>query len=262
MTVDTEQMRNWIGQTAYGSDGDKIGKISDIYLDEETGKPEWLAVSTGMFGSRLSFVPVSGASAQGDDVRLQFSKEQVKGAPNAEPDGALSQSEEAQLYAHYGMGYSESRSDSGLPEGGTGYTGTERTETREHSTGGHDNAMTRSEEELRVGKVTEQAGRVRLRKWVETDRVTETVPVTKETVSVEREPITGGNIGDAMSGPEITESEFEVTVNEERAVAETEVVPKERIRLDKERVTEQQQISADLRKEHVEVDDDSGITRR
>jgi sporulation protein YlmC with PRC-barrel domain len=89
MTVDTQQMRNWIGHTAYGADGDKIGKIDDIYLDEETGKPEWLAVSTGMFGSKVSFVPITGASSEGDDVRLQFSKEQVKGAPTAEPDGAL-----------------------------------------------------------------------------------------------------------------------------------------------------------------------------
>ena len=94
MTVDTQQMRNWIGQTAYDADGDKIGKIDDIYLDEETGKPEWLAVSTGMFGSKVSFVPITGASSQGDDVHLQFSKEQVKGAPTAEPDGALSQQEE------------------------------------------------------------------------------------------------------------------------------------------------------------------------
>jgi len=260
MTVDTQQMRNWIGQTAYGADGDKIGKIDDIYLDEETGKPEWLAVTTGMFGSKVSFVPVTGATSQGDDVRLQFSKEQVKGAPTAEADGALSQQEEAQLYSHYGMGYSESRSDSGLPEGGTGYTG-DRTETHTRTNTG-DGAMTRSEEELRVGKTTQEAGRVRLRKWVETERVTETVPVTKETVRVEREPVTAGNVGDAMSGPEITESEHEVVLTEERAVAQTEVVPKEQIRLEKETVTEQQQIAADLRKERVEVDDETGITRR
>ena len=259
MTVDTQQMRNWIGQTAYDADGDKIGKIDDIYLDEETGKPEWLAVSTGMFGSKVSFVPITGASSQGDDVRLQFSKEQVKGAPTAEPDGALSQQEEADLYRHYGMNYSESRSDSGLPEGGTAYTDTQQ---KSRTTSGHDNAMTRSEEELRVGKTQHEAGRVRLRKWVENERVTQTVPVTKERVTVQREAVDSGNIGDAMDGPEITENEFEVTVHEERAVAETEVVPKERIRLDKERVTEEEQISADLRKERVEVDDESGVTRR
>ena len=259
MTVDTQQMRNWIGHTAYDADGDKIGKIDDIYLDEETGKPEWLAVSTGMFGSKVSFVPITGASSQGDDVRLQFSKEQVKGAPTAEPDGALSQQEEADLYRHYGMNYSESRSDSGLPEGGTAYTGD--TQQKSRTTSGHDNAMTRSEEELRVGKTQHEAGRVRLRKWVENERVTQTVPVTKERVTVEREAVNSSNIGDAMDGPEITENEFEVTVHEERAVAETEVVPKERIRLDKERVTEQEQISADLRKERVEVDDESGVTR-
>jgi len=109
--------------------------------------------------------------------------------------------------------------------------------------------------------VQQEAGRVRLKKWVDTERVTETVPVTKETVTVERESIDSGNIGDAMDGPAISEAEHEVVLHEERAVAETEVVPKERIRLDTERVTEQEQISADVRKERVELQDESGVTR-
>src|SRR5215207_3359539 len=123
------QLMRWRGRDLVGSDGSKIGTISDIYLDEDTGQPEWLAVKTGLFGSRVSFVPLTGATARGDDLTCRWTKEQVKDAPNAEADGRLSQAEEAALYRHYGMGYSESRSDSGLPEGGGQQTG--RTEARD-----------------------------------------------------------------------------------------------------------------------------------
>jgi len=259
MDVDTQQISQWVGRTACAPDGSKIGRIEDIYLDEETRKPEWLAVATGLFGSRTSFVPITGASAQGDDVVLQYTKDQVKGAPNAEADGALSQDEEAELYSHYGLNYSESRSDSGLPEGG--YAGTEGAGTRGRS-GKSDDAMTRSEEELRIKKSTQEAGRVRLRKWVETEHVQQSVPVTKERVTVEREAIDSSNVDSAMSGAQISEGVHEVVLNEETAYADTEVVPKERIRLDKERVTEQEQIAADLRKERVEVEGDTTTGRR
>lgn len=92
MTTAPEQLS---GRTLMGSDGDKIGKIADVYLDDETGNPEWLAVTTGLFGSRVSFVPLAQASSAGDDVTAPYSKEQVKDAPNAEADGRLSQEEEA-----------------------------------------------------------------------------------------------------------------------------------------------------------------------
>ena len=89
-------------------------------MDAETGKPEWLAVKTGMFGSKVSFVPIAEASEAGGDVRVPYDKQQVKDAPNAEADGELSQEEEASLYSHYGLDYSEARSDSGLPQGNGG----------------------------------------------------------------------------------------------------------------------------------------------
>jgi uncharacterized protein (TIGR02271 family) len=93
-----------------------------------------------------------------------------------------------------------------------------------------DSAMTRSEEELRVGTTQQEAGRARLRKWVEPEQVSQTVPVQRETVRVEREPITDANRDAALSGPEISEAEHEVTLQEEQAVAETVTVPKERVR--------------------------------
>jgi uncharacterized protein (TIGR02271 family) len=115
-----------------------------------------------------------------------------------------------------------------------------------------DDAMTRSEEELRVGTAREEVGRVRLRKHVVTENVTQTVPVSHEEVRVEREPITDENRDAAMQGEPIRESEHEVTLHEERPVVEKEVVPKERVRLSTETVTEEAQVSEDVRKEQIE----------
>jgi len=256
-TTEQQNAAAWRGLDLVDSSGSKIGTIKDIYLDEDTGKPEWVAVTTGMFGTRVSFVPITGATANGATLVTQFSKDQVKGAPHAEADGQLSQEEEATLYQHYGMGYTEQRSDSGLPAGG-GRTEVDRSTRRDvgHDTSGPntDSAMTRSEEELRVGTTRQEAGRVRLRKWVETEQVSTTVPVSREEVRVEREPITDGNIDAAMSGGDITEEEHEVTLFEEKAVAEKVTVPKERVRLDKEVVTETEQVGGEVRKERIEVD--------
>jgi uncharacterized protein (TIGR02271 family) len=117
-----------------------------------------------------------------------------------------------------------------------------------------DDAMTRSEERLNVGTRSEEVGRARLRKYVVTENVSETVPVSREEVRVEREPITDANVGNAMDGPAISEEEHEVTLRAERPVVEKEAVPVERIRLDKETVTDQERVSADVRKEEIEVD--------
>jgi uncharacterized protein (TIGR02271 family) len=270
-TTEQQNAAAWRGLDLVDGNGSKIGTIKDIYLDEDTGKPEWVAVTTGMFGTRVSFVPITGASASGSNLVTQFTKDQVKGAPHAEADGQLSQQEEATLYEYYGMGYTEARSDSGLPAGGgrveadrSTDRGTDRTSGRDvgHDTSGPntDSAMTRSEEELRVGTTRQEAGRVRLRKWVETEQVSTTVPVAREEVRVEREPITDANVDAAMSGGDITEEEHEVTLYEEKAVAEKVAVPKERVRLDKDVVTDNEQVSGEVRKERIEVDGDVETT--
>ncbi len=110
-----------------------------------------------------------------------------------------------------------------------------------HDTSGPttDNAMTRSEEQLHVGTETRESGRARLRKYVVTEQETVTVPVQREEVRIEREPITDANRGEALDGPAISEEEHEVVLHEERPVVEKEAVPVERVRLDKETVTEQ-----------------------
>ena len=124
-----------------------------------------------------------------------------------------------------------------------------------------DNAMTRSEEELRVGVERREAGRVRLRKWVGTERQSRTVQVSHDEARVTREPITEGNAGRAMDGPAISEEEHEITLSREEPVTGVEARPVERIRLDTQTVSEQQEVSGDVRKERVEVEDDSGTLR-
>jgi uncharacterized protein (TIGR02271 family) len=245
----------WRGCTAVDRDGEKIGTIDEIYADAETGKPEWLAVKTGLFGKKLSFIPIAEASDTGGDVQVPYETQQVKDAPNAEPDGELSQEEEAGLYRHYGLDYSEARSDSGLPEGGSN-GGDREAVGRDTSGPTTDDAMTRSEEELRVGKMDQERGRARLRKYVVTEQVQQTVPVRREEVRVEREPITDGNVDDALDGPAISEEEHEVVLHEEQPVVEKKAVPKERVRMDKESVTEEAQVSEEVRKERIEADGD------
>ena len=122
--------------------------------------------------------------------------------------------------------------------------------------------MTRSEEELRIDKSTQEVGKARLRKWIETEQVSTTVPVSREQVRVEREPITQGNVDEAMSGPELSEDEHEVTLHEEKVVADKQVVPKERVRLEKEQVTEEESVTGEVRKERIEVEGDQAPRRR
>ena len=254
----TEEITRLRGATLIGADGGKIGSIQDIYADRETGRPEWMAVSTGMFGSRLSFVPLAEAQITGDDVRVPYDKAQVKDAPNVEPDGELSQQEETELYRYYGIEYATSSVD----DSGTGESRTGGTVGRDVSGPTTDDAMTRSEEELRVGKTERETGRARLRKYVVTDQVTETVPVKREEIRVEREPITDANVDRATEGPELSEEEHEVVLHEEEVVADKRVVPKERVRLDKDVEVDERTVSEDVRREEIDVDDAGTRTPR
>ncbi|MEA2320977.1 MAG: hypothetical protein QOD81_827 [Solirubrobacteraceae bacterium] len=252
----TQEIADWKGQKVVGNDDEKLGTVEDIYLDEDTGRPEWLAVKTGLFGTKVSFVPLADAERHDDHIHVPYDKDLVKDSPNAEADGALSQEEEARLYRHYGHDYSETRSDSGLPAAGGDRT-TGREPVGEDVSGPEtDDAMTRSEEELDVGTRRREAGRVRLRKYVVTENVTRTVPVQREEVRVEREPITDANRDAALAGGELTEEEHEVRLHAEEPVVEKRVVPKERVRLDKDTVTEEQQVSDEVRKERIESEGD------
>jgi uncharacterized protein (TIGR02271 family) len=237
----------WKGRDVDGSDGEKIGTVQEIYEDSQTGKPEWAVVSSGLFGTRSHFVPLAGAQPSGEHIQVPITKDQVKDAPSVEGEGQLSEREERQLFEHYGVPYTN--------EGSTTAQGTPAGSPAEgYDTSGPttDDAMTRSEEELRVGTARQEVGRVRLRKYVVTEHVQQTVPVQREEVRVEREPITDANIDDALAGPEISEEEHEIVLHEEEPVVEKRTVPKERVRLAKDTVTDEREISEEVRKERIE----------
>jgi PRC-barrel domain/Domain of unknown function (DUF2382) len=104
-TLSIETVRGWLGRVMIDRDGNRIGEITDIYLDNETDRPEWAVVRTGLFGLRSTFVPLAKAIETGEQVQVPHQRTQVKDAPNIEPDGQLSQAEEAGLYRHYGLDY-------------------------------------------------------------------------------------------------------------------------------------------------------------
>ncbi|SDZ06281.1 conserved domain-containing protein, partial [Geodermatophilus africanus] len=329
--IGTDAISRVIGKDVYDQSGDKIGSAAEVYLDDDSGQPEWVTVRTGLFGTKESFVPLRDADLTDEGLRVPVSKSQVKDAPRVDTDGHLSPQEEQELYRYYGLGSGQGgttdvatgRGDSdrtavmdpstttgtaGMAGGGTrdvvdpttttgtaGMTGGDTrdvidpstpTQSRGMTGGGTrdvvdpstptetsgvaagttgmgagttgrtdrdgdgvyddvadravgrdtsgpttDDAMTRSEERLNVGTRSEEVGRARLRKYVVTENVSETVPVSREEVRVEREPITDANVGNAMDGPAISEEEHEVTLRAERPVVEKEAVPVERIRL-------------------------------
>src|SRR4051812_16944034 len=257
MPMTREDVLSWRGQTMVDNDGDKIGTIDEIYLDAETNEPEWAVVSTGLFGNKQSFVPLGDASASGDGVRVPFEKATVKDAPRIDPDGRLSQEGERELYRHYGRDYAESSSPggSGVQDDHAGLLDGERGGPGRDTSGPNtDDAITRSEEELRVGPPERETGRVRLKKYVVEDEVTQTVPVRREEVGVEREPITDANRDAALDGPDISEEEHEVVLRAEEPVVEKRTVPQERVRLDKDVHTEARGVSDTVRKERIDVD--------
>jgi len=269
MTISENDLSTVLGQTAYGSDGDKIGTVGQVYLDDRTGRPEWVTVTTGLFGTKESFVPLAEGNVSGDGLRLPYDKDKIKGAPQVEPEqGHLSEAEEAELYRYYGL--ADRHTGDGYANGRAQVYDQEASVGRDTSGPNTDSAMTRSEERLRVGTQQQETGKVRLRKYVVTEQqetgkvrlrkyvVTEqqqvTVPVAREEVRLEREPITDANRGEALSGPDISEEVHEVTLHEERPVVQKETVPVERVRLDTDTVTEDVQVSEEVRKEQIDTE--------
>jgi uncharacterized protein (TIGR02271 family) len=257
--ITTQDITTIIGSNAVDNDGDKLGKVGQVYLDDQTGRPEWATISTGLFGTSETFVPLTDASVDDGTLRVPYEK------------GHLSPDEEAELYRYYGIG-SGTGTDTGTGTGtgnDTGTAGHLETDSNRHGTVGRDtsgpttdDAMTRSEEQLRVGTEQVEAGTARLRKYVVTENVTTTVPVAHEEVRIEREPITDANVGDAMDGPAISEEEHEVVLHAERPVVDKEAVPVERVRLGTETVTDQESVTDSVRKEQIETDGVADRDRR
>lgn len=259
----------WSGRTVYDSEGNKVGELRDIYVDEKSGKPTWATVKTGFFGTKENFFPLGLAEQRGEDIVVQATSDQIKEAPKVDVDEVLSPEEEHMLYDYYQQVWDDTTPDplagtaagadntreydeteSGGPEGAVG-----------HDTSGPttDNAMTRSEEQLEVGTRQQEAGRVRLKKYIVTEHVTQTVPVQREEVRLEREAITDENRDQALDGPAISEEEHEVVLNQEVPVVGTKTVPVERVRLNKQTIQDEQQVEGDVRKEKIDVEGDDSL---
>jgi uncharacterized protein (TIGR02271 family) len=258
------------GSSVVDSSGGKIGKVGQVYLDDQTGQPQWVTVKTGLFGAKESFVPLAAARVEGDRLVVDATKDQVSGAPQVDEDGHISEQEEAEIYRYYGL------SGTGAAGNGTyettdrtaGYeTATDRTAGYDRSAGhdtsgpNTDDAMTRSEEHLVAGTQQTEVGKARLRKYVTTETEQVQVPVSHEEVRIEREPITDANRDAAYSGGDITEEEHEVTLRAEKPVVGTETEAVERVRLGKETVTDTETVSGEVRKEQIEFDDPTGTSR-
>jgi len=97
----TQELQNMEGQTAVDVNGAKLGKIGQIYVDDQTGQPLWVTITTGMFGTKQNFAPLYGSQSQGGDLHLAVTKDMVTDAPGIEADGHIEDSENQALYAHY-----------------------------------------------------------------------------------------------------------------------------------------------------------------
>jgi uncharacterized protein (TIGR02271 family) len=270
MAVTIDRPGDLYDATVHGANEERLGKVESVFLDDDTGRPEWAAVKTGLFGTHVSLVPLVVASFEVDVLRVPYTKDQVKNAPHHDPDRALAVEEEKELFDYYGVTYgggTGTAPDGGRPSDRDADTGRRERDGAGRRAEGHDtsgpttdDAMTRSEEELHVGTETRERGRARLRKYVVTETVTQTVPVSREEVRVEREPVTDRNAAAAHDGPAISEEEHEVVLHEERPVVGKETVAKERVRLGTETHRDEEEVSEEVRKERIETPDDTART--
>jgi uncharacterized protein (TIGR02271 family) len=247
---------DWIGADVVDRDGGKIGTLDHVYMDRSTGKPEWLALRSGLLGMKHVFVPVDGVGAEGNALQVPYEKDYIKGAPGVDVvDDSIDEGGEGALYAYY------DRQDYRPWNDEQDRDLVSDSDADREVVSGDDDAMTLSEEKLVAGTRSREAGRARLRKYVVTENVTTTVPVRREKAVLEREPITDANRDAALTGPDIAESEHEVVLHEEEPVVDTEVVPKERVRLSTATVTDEETVAADVREERLDVEGDVDVRR-
>jgi stress response protein YsnF len=243
-TQDFERVR---GAPVYGSEGERIGSVDKLFVDNDTGQPEWIGVGTGFLRTKSALVPVEGCTIEADGVRVPYDADRVKSSPDIDDD-QISQQTESELYSYYGLKYTERRSESGLPEGRTGRS-TGKTKRSTGKTKKDEQSVTRHEEELKVGKRPTEVGRFRLHKWVTTEPVEADVELRQETAEVRRE-----RIDQPVSGVEMGEREVDVTLRGEEPVVEKQTVAKERVSVEKGQDTRKERVTDEVRKEHVEAE--------
>jgi stress response protein YsnF len=253
-----------VGTTAYGVNGDKLGMVEHFFVDDRTGAPTWVAVATGLFGTRHSIAPAVDASFADGRLQLPVSAEALKNAPHLSGDH-LSPEEEDALRRHYGT------AGDGTAGDGTAGDGTAGDRTAEGGEPAADGAMIRSEEQVRVATERVPATRARLVKYVVTENVTITVPVRREEIRVEQVPLdaaddqpdeglvpAGHDDGTAPAGNRLPDV---IVLHTERPVVSVEVVPVERVRLHTEVVQGTETVTQQVQREQIAVDQDAAPSR-
>ncbi|WP_052274040.1 PRC and DUF2382 domain-containing protein [Arthrobacter sp. L77] len=229
--------------------GDRVGSIGEVYLNDATETPTWVTVHTGLFGTKESFVPLDGATVQDGRLVVAYPRDLIRHAPSIERDGHLSPEDKGVLYAHYGLD-GPTADDDAAGDGAEGDpTAGQGAATRERQDDGGP-WMIRSEERLRVRTETHAAARVRLRKYVVTEEARQTVPLLKEELLIGREPITTrtASVGESLFQEEVVE----LVGHEERAVIlGRETVPVERVRLARTTVAGRATVRDEVRKERI-----------
>lgn len=269
----TEQIDRLLSQGAnvLSGDGEKIGSIGQVFVDNEAGQPSWVTVRTGLFGMSESFVPLEGARLEGNDIVVPYNKNQVKDAPRIDADRPLEPAEEDRLYQHYRMDSGRTYTDADTADAASATrqdaSGTERAETRDATgTAGYGTATpttdaatpptTRQDTTgIDRAETRDATGRGRLRKYVTTETVTRTVPVQREEVRIEREPIAEEDRDEVSNRPA---SDDEVILHEERVIVTKETVPVERVRIVTETVADEVTIREKVHKEHFDGEDSEG----
>jgi PRC-barrel domain protein/uncharacterized protein DUF2382 len=174
---DLDTILGWRGRTVRDRKDEEIGKIGDLYLDEETDRPAYAGVRTGLFGRRESIVPLEGIIERDGELIAPYDAERVHDAPAIDPDEALDEAEQQRLARHY---------DAPPPSSQRGDTETDESAGAE---------MIRSEEEVVTGTTPMRpAERVRIRKVVVTENVTKKVPVRREEIRLETDPPPDGEV--------------------------------------------------------------------
>ncbi len=238
------------------SDGEKIGKVGEVYVDDAIGQLSWVTVKTGLFGTRESFVPMDNASISDDTVTVPYDKAMIKDAPHAEPGAPLSVEQEDELYRYYNIGTAATHTATQYTEQAAPFAATQKVTAPKtaKSNAATDGYLTRSEEQLKVGTQRVEAGRARMRKFVVTEQQTVTVSVSHDEARIVREPL---QPGDFLDGATIGEDVIEVALMQDKVLVDKQVVGVEKVKLATQTVTEQQQVTGEVRKEQIEVLDDT-----
>ncbi|MFL0536234.1 PRC and DUF2382 domain-containing protein [Micrococcus luteus] len=269
-----DQLQN---STVFATDGDKIGSVGQVYLDDVTNEPTFVTVKTGLFGARETFVPLQQAQTTADGITVPFEKSFVKDAPNVDADGSLTPEEEQRIYEYYSMEYSAAdydgdvrRDDVRTDAGAAGVAGTagvagvadrhDVTDPDRRDVADHDrrdvtdaDSVVVKDEHLNVGTERRASGRVRLRKQAYTTTETVEVPVTREEVVVERESVDPNSAEARTAG---RDGDVEVTTYEETPVV-NKTVDAEKVSLGKRQVQDTETVTEEVRHEDVKVDGDA-----